>query len=222
MRSPARARRASAHIGWPCTARWRSTTPSRARWSCWGSARRTCAPFPSTGSAGCARTRLPRRSSATWPRASHRSPSSQRRARRSRARSTRSAAIADVCAARKVWVHVDGAYGLPAAGAASVRPALFRRARARGLGERRRPQVALPAEGLRHRARARGRRPGQRVRPRAGVPAAPAARAARRRHHAGVLASVPGAEAVAGVPRARCRAVPRLDRAQPRRGPVAV
>jgi aromatic-L-amino-acid/L-tryptophan decarboxylase len=28
--------------------------------------------------------------------------------------------IAEVCAPRKVWVHVDGAYGLPAAGAASV------------------------------------------------------------------------------------------------------
>ncbi|MGZ8629269.1 MAG: pyridoxal phosphate-dependent decarboxylase family protein, partial [Actinomycetota bacterium] len=32
-------------------------------------------------------------------------------------------AIADVCEERGVWLHVDGAYGLPAA---SVRPALFR------------------------------------------------------------------------------------------------
>ena len=59
--------------------------------------------------------RWPRRSIATWPPGSRRSPSSRRRARRSPVRSTRSTAIADVCAERGVWLHVDGAYGLPAA-----------------------------------------------------------------------------------------------------------
>ena len=111
-------------------------------------------------------------------------------------------AIADVCAARGVWLHVDGAYGLPAAAVGVPRHGL-RRVRARRLLLDRRPQVALPAEGVRRRAREGRRRARGRVRARAGLPAAPAARAARGRHHARVLAAVPRAEAVARVPRAR-------------------
>ena len=42
-------------------------------------------------------------------------PSSPPRARRSPGPSIRSTTLADVCAAAGVWLHVDGAYGLPAA-----------------------------------------------------------------------------------------------------------
>ena len=59
-------------------------------------------------------------------------------------------AIADVCEARGVWLHVDGAYGLPAA---AVRPAELFRGIERAdsvLGGR--PQVAVPPEGVRRRA----------------------------------------------------------------------
>jgi aromatic-L-amino-acid/L-tryptophan decarboxylase len=42
-------------------------------------------------------------------------------------------AIADVCEARRVWMHVDGAYGLPAAGAPSRAPLFTGLARADSL-----------------------------------------------------------------------------------------
>ena len=62
------------------------------------------------------------------------------------------AEVADVCERHGVWLHVDGAYGLPAA-ATETRGAAVRRARARRLGDARRPQVARPAEELQPRAR---------------------------------------------------------------------
>ncbi len=93
-----------------------------------------------------------------------------------------------------------------------------RRRGARRLRERRRAQVALRPEGLQRGARPRARRSLADVRARAGLPPAPAARAARRRHHPRVLASAPSAEALARFPCARRGAVPRGDRPQPRRG----
>ena len=56
-------------------------------------------------------------------------------------------AIAEICAVRDVWLHVDGAYGLPAASTPEHRER-FGRSRTRRLGGDRRAQVALPAEGL--------------------------------------------------------------------------
>ncbi len=56
--------------------------------------------------------------------------------------------IADVCAERGVWLHVDGAYGVPAASVPTHAVAVPRH-RARRLGLGRRAQVALPAEGVR-------------------------------------------------------------------------
>ena len=91
-----------------------------------------------------------------------RSPSSPTAAPRSPAPSTRSTELADVCERHGVWLHVDGAYGLPAAATETRRPAV-RRARARRLGHPRRPQVARAAEELQPdpgpRSRARSRRP---------------------------------------------------------------
>ena len=114
------------------------------------------------------------------------------------------AELAEVCAERGVWLHVDGAYGLPAAAGPRSRRAV-RRARARRLLQRRRPQVALPAEGVRRGARPRRRRRSPGRSRTSGLPAAPAARAARRRHHARVLAALPRAEALARVPGPRRR-----------------
>ncbi len=66
--------------------------------------------------------------------------------------------LADVCAERGVWLHVDGAYGLPAAARTRPRRQLF-------AGLDRADSVSLDAhkwlylpEGLRRRARARPRR----------------------------------------------------------------
>ena len=67
-------------------------------------------------------------------------------------------ALADVCEARGVWLHVDGAYGVAAASTPSA-GAPVRRARARRLRHARRAQVALPAEGVRRRARPTSRGP---------------------------------------------------------------
>ncbi len=123
--------------------------------------------------------------------------------------------IADVCAERGVWLHVDGAYGMPAAAVPTHAP-LFR-------GIERADSVSVDAHKWLYLPKACGvvlvREHGTLdagVRARAGLPAAPAVRAARGGHHARVLAAVPGAEAVAGVPGARRAAVPRGDRAEPR------
>ena len=65
-------------------------------------------------------------------------------------------AIADACAEHGVWLHVDGAYGLPGGRRAVGRRAV-RRAGARRLRHARRAQVARRAEELQRRAAARGR-----------------------------------------------------------------
>ena len=57
-------------------------------------------------------------------------------------------AIADVCEPRRVWLHVDGAYGLPAASTSS-RSADFDGADACRLVLDRRTQVAVPPQGVR-------------------------------------------------------------------------
>ena len=72
-------------------------------------------------------------------------------------------ALADICAEHGIWLHVDGAYGAPAAAAPTTRRAL-RRARPRRLARDRSAQVAVPAEGRRLRAPARSRRARRRVR----------------------------------------------------------
>ena len=202
---------------WPCTAPRRSTTRSRARSSCSASARTTSTPSPSTGSRRMRPDALAERidrdvADGITPIAVI-----------ATAGTTLTGAvdpfdaIAEVCEARGIWLHVDGAYGLPgclhATGLARVRGV-----RARGLLLGGCAQVAVPPQGVRGRV-GEGRR-GARLglRARTGLPPAPATRVARRGHHAGVLAAVPRAEAVAGFPRARRGAVPRGDRAQPRRG----
>ena len=119
--------------------------------------------------------------------------------------------LAGICAERGVWLHVDGAYGLPAA-AGTGHGRAVRRARPGRLRVGRRAQVAVPAEGLRRGAGARPRRAGARVRARRGVHAALGRRPERRRPHARVLAAVPGAQALARVPGARRGGVPRGDR----------
>ena len=55
-------------------------------------------------------------------------------------------ALADICAEHGVWLHVDGAYGAPAAAAPTSAPR-FRGPRPRRLARDRPAQVALPAEG---------------------------------------------------------------------------
>ena len=89
------------------------------------------------------------------------------------------------------------------------------------LGIARRPQVALPAEGLRRDPGAQARGSAPLVRARRGLPAARARRAARRRRHARVLAPVPRAEAVAGLPCARRGGLPPRGAAQPAPGGTA-
>ena len=74
----------------------------------------------STSSGGCGPTSSPPRSTPTSPTASSRSRSSRPRGRRSPARSTRSARSPTCARARGVWLHVDGAYGLPAAATADA------------------------------------------------------------------------------------------------------
>ena len=66
--------------------------------------------------------------------------------------------IADVCAERGVWLHVDGAYGLPAAAGADARGAVRAASQRADSVLGRRPQVAVPAEGMRRRPGARARR----------------------------------------------------------------
>ena len=96
------------------------------------------------------------------------------------------------------------------------------RVRARALGRRRRPQVALPAEGLRDPPGAEPGGPRCVVRARAGVPAAPAARAPRDGHDVRVLPAVPRAEVLARDAGARGRGVRGGDRTQPVAGATAV
>ena len=74
-------------------------------------------------------------------------------------------ALADVCEQRQVWLHVDGAYGLPAAATSSRRTSLSR-AGARAVGHRGRAQVAVCAQGVQRSADARPRRAGAGVLPR--------------------------------------------------------
>ena len=81
------------------------------------------------------------------------------------------AALADLCAGHDVWLHVDGAYGLPAAATTTAASAV-RGTGASRLGDRRRPQVALRAQGLQRAAHPRPRRAAVRLRPRRRLPPA--------------------------------------------------
>ena len=73
-------------------------------------------------------------------------------ARRTPARWTRSATSPRSAPRAGLWLHVDGAYGVPAA--LAPRPGAARRARRRGLGQARPAQVAVPALRMRLPARA--------------------------------------------------------------------
>ena len=125
--------------------------------------------------------------------------------------------LADVCAQRGVWLHVDGAYGLPAALVESHAPLFRGLARADSVTVDAHKWLFVPkacgvlmvreAEWL-ERA----------FTPRGDVRAPRARRAGRRRPYARVLAPVPRPQAVAGAARARTRRLPQRDRAQPLRG----
>ena len=121
---------------------------------------------------------------------------------------------------REVWLHVDGAYGLPAARRSS--PAPLRGPRARRLGNRRRAQVALRAEGLQRPPRPRPRRARSRLHPRRELhpPHRPRGHPSGR-PHARVFAAAERAQAVARLPRSRRGGDPRGDRAQPAPGAPA-
>ena len=160
-----------------------------------------------------------RRSTRIAPPGSLPSPSSRRRGRRSPVPSTRSSR-SRTCARRTTCGCTSTARtGVAAASTPSAGHAV-RRARARRLGHARRPQVALPPEGVRRRARATPRGPPRRAGARGGLHPARAARPSHGRHHARVLAAVPRAEALARVSRARRRrrCAPRSSGTSARRG----
>ena len=163
----------------------------------------------------CASTPAPRRSTPTAPRAS--API----AVVATAGTTLTGAVdpldalADVCEPRGVWLHVDGAYGLPAALVESHAPLFHGLARADSVTVDAHKWLFVPkacgvlmvreAEWL-ERAFTHD----------ATYVPARAGRAGRRRPHARVLAPVPRAQAVAGAARARAGRLPQRDRAQPR------
>ena len=129
-------------------------------------------------------------------------------------------AIADACERHGVWLHVDGAYGLPAAAAPSAAAAFAGLQRAdsatldahKWLGLQKSCSVVLAARA--------GPAAGG-VRPRGALHAARGRRGEPRRPHARVLAPAALAAPVDGVPRPRRRAVPGLDRAHARQRAAA-
>ena len=123
-------------------------------------------------------------------------------------------AIAEVCEEHGVWLHVDGAYGLPAA-ATTEAATLFAGHRARRLGHPRRAQVDGGAEELQRGPGARGGLPRGHVRPR-GVLHAPGGDPQRRRAHPRVLPAAALAEALARLPGPRRRSLSALDRGRHR------
>ncbi len=110
--------------------------------------------------------------------------------------------IADVCDERNVWLHVDGAYGLPAASVPSHAAAFAGLARADSVSVDAHKWLYLPKACGVVLVREHGALTRAFAHEEGYLPAS-AARVARRRHHARVLASVPGAEALARVPSAR-------------------
>ncbi len=128
-------------------------------------------------------------------------------------------ALADLCAEHGIWLHVDGAYGAPAAAAPTSAPLFAGLERVDSLGLDP-AQVALPAEGRRLRARARSGRARRDVRGRGRVSRERRRRAVLRPGLAGLGghrgdAPVPRPRAVDGVPRLRRRRPRRRDRERP-------
>ena len=168
------------------TAPPRSTTRSRARWSCSASGRTTSARCRSTRRAGCGRMPWPRRSTRCG-RGRHAGGRRGDGGHHAHGRDRSDRAIAE-CARNEACGSTSTALGLPAAGAAR---ALF-------PGLERADSVSVDAHKWLYLPKACGvvlvpsARRCARVRARGGVPAPPAARVARRRHHARVLPAVPG------------------------------
>ena len=122
--------------------------------------------------------------------------------------------LADVCG-DEIWLHVDGAYGLPAASTERAGH-LFKGLPSALLGHRRRAQVDVRSQGVQRAVDARRRGARARLLAFRGVHAARRA-APRGRPLARVLAPAARSEAVARVHRARRRRDPGGDRAEPRR-----
>ena len=90
-------------------------------WSCSGSARTPCASCRWTNGTGLSRGA--RRGARPRPRRRHHADRGGRERRHDADGGRRPArAVAEVCAAHGVWLHVDGAYGLPAAATPSCGP----------------------------------------------------------------------------------------------------
>ena len=126
--------------------------------------------------------------------------------------------IADVCAARGVWFHIDGAYGLAAAAVPSMSGAFTGLERADSATLDAHKWLYLPKACGVVMVRDAGLAGGD-VRARRGLSAPSGAPPPRGRCHARVLPAVSCPEAVAGVSRARRRGVSGGDRAQSAPGP---
>ena len=118
---PGSARRAWRTAASRCTAPRRRTTRSSARRRSWDSAATPCARSPPVCTGPWIRWPAPRRSMRTSPPASRRWRSSPPRDDAHRRGRSALGARRPV-RQRDLWLHVDGAYGLPAAGTAEAAP----------------------------------------------------------------------------------------------------
>ena len=106
----------------PPTPRPRPTPASPRPWSWPASARTTCARSRPTPPARCSSTAAPRHRRRPRRGTARRSWSSARPAGSISAPSTTWRALADLCAAERLWFHVDGAFGALAALSPALKP----------------------------------------------------------------------------------------------------